>query len=597
MAINNDNGVDQHTVLPAYHVPLPSTESKSQENKVVEDDTVDVVYKEQEQSESDDREPGRLENKAADVKGKIEQFLSWRYMRAPVLIFTACLIFGWWIAGLFTMRHRWIVQTVWAWFLIGVIFFRFVPSSKFGRPLGKVWARYVSSNFFKIPRPARLTLGWLCVLGIIFGGAFGFPENEQSDYRDRVVSIFGIFVFQVCLFISSKHHRAIQWHIICIGLFFQQAIGMFVFKTSAGYDLFNWIITLAKDFLEKSQPAAAFFLSDEIVDQNFFLLTTLPAVMFFIAFVQLCYFLGVIQWFLKKFAWFFQRVFTISGCEAISVTATPFVGQAESACLIKPYVKDMTSAELHALLTAGFSTVSGSTMLSYIKLGVDKVHIVTSAIMSIPSAISISNMRMPEVETPLFANTVVVDRGDAEYKEQGNWILAFSNGAKLGIYVAGLILTNILCVLALLYAFDGFLTWIGRSFSIHDPTPLTLELILKYVFYPISWLMGTPSADVLKTANLLGTKVISNEFVAYQQYKDMQDPSSPSYDPFTKRGSTITEFALCSFGNVASVGIQIGVISALAPSKKKDVSRLVISALFCGIISTCQTAAIAGFLS
>lgn len=112
MAFNNDNGVDQHTVLPAYHVPLPSTESKSQENKVVEDDTVDVVYKEQEQSESDGREPGRLENKAADVKGKIEQFLSWRYMRAPVLIFTACLIFGWWIAGLFTMRHRWYVMSI-----------------------------------------------------------------------------------------------------------------------------------------------------------------------------------------------------------------------------------------------------------------------------------------------------------------------------------------------------------------------------------------------------------------------------------------------------------------------------------------------------
>ncbi|TIC16887.1 hypothetical protein E3Q13_02770 [Wallemia mellicola] len=594
--MNREQNIDQHSVLPAYHVPSAGSESNENELKKKEgaEPDVDVFYKDNDVQDQELAQPqSKYDTKAAELKSKIESFFTWKYLRTPVLLFTACLILGWWIAGLFTMRHRWIVQTVWAWFLIGVIFFRFVPSSKFGLPIGRFWTANISHHFFKIPRPARLTIGWLMVLGLIFGGAFGFPENEESNYRDR----------------GSKHHRAIQWHIICIGLFFQQAIGMFsalgystlssskVLKTRAGYDLFNWIITLAKDFLSQSQTATAFFLSDDIVGQHFFLLTTLPAIMFFIAFVQLCYFLGVIQWFLKKFAWFFQRLFTISGCEAISVTATPFVGQAESACLIKPYVKDMTNAELHALLTAGFSTVSGSTMLSYIQLGVNPVHIVTSAIMSIPSAISISNLRMPEVETPLFANKVVVDRGELEYTDRGNWILAFSNGAKLGIYIAGLILTNILCVLGLLYAFDGFLTWIGRSFSIHEPTPLTLELVLKYVFYPIAWLMGTPKADILKVSNLMGIKVISNEFVAYQKYKDMQDPTSLLFDPFTNRGGTIAEFSLCSFGNIASVGIQIGVMAALAPTKRKEVSSLVISALCCGIISTCQTAAIAGLLS
>ncbi|TIB83600.1 hypothetical protein E3Q10_02324 [Wallemia mellicola] len=594
--MNREQNIDQHSVLPAYHVPSAGSESNENELKKKEgaEPDVDVFYKDNDVQDQELAQPqSKYDAKAAELKSKIESFFTWKYLRTPVLLFTACLILGWWIAGLFTMRHRWIVQTVWAWFLIGVIFFRFVPSSKFGRPIGRVWTANISNHFFKIPRPARLTIGWLMVLGLIFGGAFGFPENEESNYRDR----------------GSKHHRAIQWHIICIGLFFQQAIGMFsaigystlssskVLKTRAGYDLFNWIITLAKDFLSQSQTATAFFLSDDIVGQHFFLLTTLPAIMFFIAFVQLCYFLGVIQWFLKKFAWFFQRLFTISGCEAISVTATPFVGQAESACLIKPYVKDMTNAELHALLTAGFSTVSGSTMLSYIQLGVNPVHIVTSAIMSIPSAISISNLRMPEVETPLFANKVVVDRGELEYTDRGNWILAFSNGAKLGIYIAGLILTNILCVLGLLYAFDGFLTWIGRSFSIHEPTPLTLELILEYVFYPIAWLMGSPKADILKVSKLMGMKVIANEFVAYKEYQAMQDPESPSYDPFTSRGGTIAEFSLCSFGNIASVGIQIGVMAALAPTKRKEVSGLVISALCCGIISTCQTAAIAGLLS
>lgn len=102
--MNNDNQVDQHTVLPAYHVP--STESESQEGKKgQEEGDVNIVYKDQ--SDSEGRDPGRFENRVADVKGRIEQYLSWRYMRTPVLLFTACLIFGWWIAGLFTMRHRW----------------------------------------------------------------------------------------------------------------------------------------------------------------------------------------------------------------------------------------------------------------------------------------------------------------------------------------------------------------------------------------------------------------------------------------------------------------------------------------------------------
>ena len=327
----------------------------------------------------------------------------------------------------------------------------------------------------------------------------------------KVISILGIFIFQLCLYICSAHHSRIQWHIIIIGLFIQQFIGVFVLKTRAGYDIFNWIITLASDFLSQSQGAAAFFLSEDIVNMNMFLLTTLPAIMFFIAFVQLCYFIGVIQWFLKKFAWFFQKVFTISGIEAISISATPFVGQAESACLIKPFVQYMTRAEIHALLTAGFATISGSTLLAYIALGVDKVHLVTSAIMSIPASISISNMRMPEVEQPLFTDKIVIDRGDAEYKERGNWLLAFSNGAKLGIYIAGLVLTNVLTVLSLLYAFDGFLSWFGRSFAIKEPNELTLELILKYVFYPVAWLMGTPKEDVLKVSYLIGQKVIANE--------------------------------------------------------------------------------------
>jgi CNT family concentrative nucleoside transporter len=181
----------------------------------------------------------------------------------------------------------------------------------------------------------------------------------------------------------------------------------------------------------------------------------------------------------------------ISGAEAVVAAASPFVGQGESACLVGPYVDLMTPSEIHLIMTSGFSTIAGSVLGAYISLGVPAVNLITASIMSIPASIAISKLRMPETEEPVTRGRIVVDRGDLDSKDRpANALHAFSNGAWFGLRVAGQILCNVLTVISLVALINGLLTWIGRGFGIHA---LTLQLVLRYVFYPVTFFMGASS--------------------------------------------------------------------------------------------------------
>jgi concentrative nucleoside transporter, CNT family len=163
--------------------------------------------------------------------------------------------------------------------------------------------------------------------------------------------------------------------------------------------------------------------------------------MFFIAFIQMLYYLGVMQWLIKNFAWFFYKTMNVSGAEAVVAAGSPWVGQGESACLIKPYVDVMTDSEIHLVLTSGFSTIAGSVLTTYISFGAGAQNLVTSSVMSIPASIAISKLRVPETDTPVTLGRVVVDRGDQEEKDRpANAVHAFSKGAIFGLVVAGQIL-------------------------------------------------------------------------------------------------------------------------------------------------------------
>ena len=250
----------------------------------------------------------------------------------------------------------------------------------------------------------------------------------------------------------------------------------------------------------------------------------------------------------------------------------------ESACLVKPYVEVMTDSEFHLAMTSGFSTIAGSVLLAYINLGVPAQNLITSSVMSIPASMAVSKMRFPETEEPVTRGRVVVDRGEPGPDAPANALHAFSQGAVFGLVVAGLVLANLLTILSLIAAINGLLTWIGKGFSIHE---LTLQLILGYIFYPITFFLGVPRSEILRVSSLLGTKLVANEFSAYVNLHAIME----SDDPLSYRAWVIAQYALCGFANLGAVGIQIGVLSAMAPSKAKVISRLALSAMACGFMT------------
>ncbi|KAF9241643.1 Na+ dependent nucleoside transporter C-terminus-domain-containing protein [Melanogaster broomeanus] len=513
-------------------------------------------------------------------------------LRVAILLSLAALILGWWISSIVleATRHRWLVQTIFAWFFLTVIAFRFIPNSAVTQPLSAVWIPFVQEPWYRLPQRIRLTIGWLCLLAIVFGSAFGFPLSGDTNYGQRAISVLGLFVFQCGFYLSSNNRSAICWPTVIVGLFIQQTVALFVLKTGAGFSLFSYIAYLANDFLAEAKVGAQFFFDADTIAKNWFFVNTLSAVIFFIATIQMLYYLGVMQWIIKGFAWFFFKLMNVSGAEAVVASASPWVGQGESACLVRPYVDIMTPSEIHLVMTSGFSTISGAVLGAYVSLGVPPQNLVTSSVMSIPASIAISKMRVPEVDEPATRGRVVIDQGEQAAKDAPvNALHAFSRGGLFGLNVAGQILTNVLIILSLVATINGVLTWVGRGFGIHQ---LTLQLVLGYIGYPIAFFLGVPSAEILRVSQLLATKIIENEFAGYLELEAIQASSNP----LSPRAYTIASYSLCGFANLGSLGIQIGVLSALAPSQAKTISKLATSAMICGFISTLQTAGIAGML-
>ncbi|TFK25514.1 H+/nucleoside cotransporter [Coprinopsis marcescibilis] len=555
--------------------------------------TSDSMKKEKESTQ--DPEVSAVKEEVVEGKKESKSSVFYRRFRPYILTAFGLLILGWWITAtvLPQTRPRWIVQTLFAWGFILIIAFRFIPNTVVTRPVEMVWMPLIQEPWYKLPYWVRLSVGWLCLLGIVFGTAFGFELGNGSTYGDRAINVLGLFLFQLGFWITSKHRSHVPWPTVIVGLFLQQAVALFVLKTGAGFSIFRWIAQLAEDFLAQALKGAVFFFDPEVIAKPWFFVNVLSAIIFFIAFVQMMYYLGVMQWFISKFAWFFFKIMDVSGAEAVVAAASPWIGQGESACLVKPYVDLMTESELHLTMTSGFSTIAGSVLGAYISLGVPAENLITSSVMSIPASMSISKMRIPELEEPVTRGRITVDRGEeSEDKKPANALHAFSKGAIFGVVVAGHIFTNVLTVISLVGMVNGLLTWIGRGFGI---TALTLELILGYIFYPLAFLIGVPKHEILVVSRLMGTKLVANEFAAYLDLQKIMNAVDGA-TPLSHRGFTIASYALCGFANLGSLGIQIGVLGALAPSRSKTIARIAFSAMICGFLATLQTAGIVGML-
>jgi CNT family concentrative nucleoside transporter len=413
----------------------------------------------------------------------------------------------------------------------------YIPVKYVMDPAKLVWRHTVYRGYEAVPSKLRQPLAAVGTLAVFLVGSMVPEESGDNTRANRAISIFGLIVMIALLTVTSRDWRKIPWHTVIGGMLTQFIVAVFVLRTQAGYDIFAFISEMARTLLGFANEGVTFLTASSVVDLHWFLTGVVPPIIFFVALVQLLYHVGLVQWFIGKFAVFFFWTLRVSGAEAVVAAATPFIGQGESAMLIRPFVPHLTLAELHQVMTCGFATIAGSVLVAYIGLGLNSQALVSSCIMSIPASLAVSKMRYPETEETLTSGKVIVPE-DQEHKS-ANALHAFANGAWLGIKIAGMIIATLLCIIAFVGLLNGFLGWWGKYFNIDNP-PLSLQLILGYLLYPIAWLLGVPGPDVRRVGELIGIKIITNEFVAFNALVTEQ-----TYKSMSARSQLIATYACC----------------------------------------------------
>ncbi|KAJ2527884.1 hypothetical protein IWW43_005683 [Coemansia sp. RSA 1935] len=454
------------------------------------------------------------------------------------------------------------------------------------RRVTKVW-QWVYGNVDRIPEKMRYPVSGGIVVAIFLSASLGFPTNGDESRLARMQSFFGILVITALLYVTSQHRQRINWRTVCVGYLLQLGVGCLVMKTRWGSNVFSWLARLTSGFLACSQAGTRLLFGQHIMDSGAVAATMFPAIIFFASFVQIMYYVGAVQWVLDRVGLLFTKLMSTTRAEAVVAAASPFVGQSENVLLVKDFLNHMTRSELHACMTAGFATISGSVFQSYVALGVDAKSLITACVMSVPCSLALSKIRYPETEEP------VRDTAVSRREKESNVLHAMANGAATGINLCLLILATVISMVSLIYAIDFALSWFGHFVGISD---LTLELILGYVFYPLAWLLGVPGPDVLQVAQLLGLKLVGNEFIAYSKLTGAGGGVAVQ-DHLLPRSRMIAYFALAGFANTGSVAQVIAAFGALAPARKGDISSLALSACLTGAVATMLTAAIVSMIA
>jgi CNT family concentrative nucleoside transporter len=281
-------------------------------------------------------------------------------------------------------------------------------------------------------------------------------------------------------------------------------------------------------------------------------------------------------------AWVMQKTMRVSGAEALCVAANVFIGQTEAPVLIAPYIARMTTSELLTMMTGGMAHVSGAVMLAYVTMGAPLKYLITASVMAAPGTFLIAKILWPETEEPATMGSV---RMKVE-KSSANFIDAAASGASQGMTLALNISAMLIAFVALIALLNGFLGWAGGFFG--HPA-FQLQTVFGWVFGPLAFILGAPKQDTAIVGNLIANKTVINEFFAFSMMKDLVGQLS-------EKGKLIATFALCGFANFSSIGIQIGGIGGLAPTRKSDLARLGFRALLAGSLVSFMTAAIAGII-
>jgi len=392
----------------------------------------------------------------------------------------------------------------------------------------------------------------------------------------------------------------VRWRCVLWGLGLQYVFAMLILKTRPGEQVFDFIGEQTAAFLDYAKVGGNFVFGEvamkgavtgDVAAGNewkysiwsFSIL--IPTVVFFSSFVSILFHLGVLQTLIMGISKLMYYTMQTSVVESLNAAGNIFVGMTEAPLMIRPFLPHMTKSEIHAVMTGGFATIAGGVLAAYIGMGIPAKHLIAASVMSCPAALAISKLVYPEREESKYKSGddfVIPQLEDAK-----NFIEAAKNGASVAI---GLVANIIVMLITFLAFFDCFESWFAYL-AMCVNWDMTFSRLMGYIFIPFAWMLGIEESQCQQAGELLAIKILVNEYVAYAKLAEKVKDKL-----INVRTEVLMTYALCGFGNISSMGIQVGALSVMAPSRKSDLAKLVFSAMLAGTVACQMTACIAGIL-
>ena len=409
------------------------------------------------------------------------------------------------------------------------------------------------------------------------------PRNSEDFIVEIIVSLLGIAILLLIPYLLSENRRLINTRTVVGALLLQILIGALTLYSETGIAILNYCSAAVGSVLENAQGGIEFVFG-EVGTLEFgfiFAFQVLPIIVFFSSLVSLLYHIGLMGWIIKLVGGALGAILQTTKAESTSATANIFVGQTEAPLTIRPYLESMSHSELFSIMVGGLATVAGSVLVGYSLLGVDMNFLIAASFMAAPGGILMAKLMIPEMarESKEEQNFKI------EIEKHTNAIEAAAVGATRGMQLAINVGAIVLAFVGLIALTNSLLEGLGNQFNIDN---FSLEIILGYLFKPVAFMLGIPWTDAQLAGNLIGQKLVFNEFLAYATFTE-------EIENFDTKSQVIITFALCGFANFSSIGIILGGLGSMIPSRKSEIAQLGIKAVCAGFLANLMSAAIAGF--
>jgi len=398
--------------------------------------------------------------------------------------------------------------------------------------------------------------------------------------------IIGIAVLVSIAVLLSEDRRRINLRVVGSALLLQVVIAVVVLYIPAGQHFLGALAHGVQGIVDHVKAGTGFLFGDLGSGVGFvFVLQVLPIIIFISSLMAVLYYIHVMQWIVRILGAALRAIVGTGRVVSLCATANIFIGHTESPLVVRPYLKSLSREQLFMVMSSGLASVSGAILVGYSALGIRIDYLIAAAFMAAPGGLLFANLLVPLKEGDV-ESVDALELAEAEVDRPTNVIEAAADGAATGLKLAANIAAMLLAFIALISLANGLLGWVGGIVGIEG---ITLELIFGWIFAPLMFVLGVPWEDAVATGNLMGQKLVLNEFVAFVSMVGVQDSLSPE-------GLAVITFALCGFANLNSLAILVGGLGGLVPERRRDISKLGLKAVLAGSLSNMMSACIAGVL-